>query len=276
MANAVLVNLSISQWSGRRFDKKATEEINSTHGATNAGRFNKLLVDQEIIKALTKKASAIRTFHREQTLPWGDNGDRILPAKNFLDYMNQMNSLIADYEDEINSFMASYDRAIADAQIKLNTLYNPNDYPSKEEMRAKFSVTTTLNPVPEENHITDMNLGGIPDGQMEAIRAQINSDVVSRHEEAIKELVQRAKDAVQRIVHTLSEAKDKVFRNTMVTNISDMIELFPKLNYTNDPRINDIIREMQSLVIDPDSLRSDDIARENYLKRAKELDKMFF
>jgi hypothetical protein len=45
---AVLASVSISQWSARKLDKKATEEIHArNHAEPHAGRYNKLLIARE-------------------------------------------------------------------------------------------------------------------------------------------------------------------------------------------------------------------------------------
>ena len=42
---ALLVQLSISQWTARKFDKKVTNDVANTHGvASSAGRYNKALL----------------------------------------------------------------------------------------------------------------------------------------------------------------------------------------------------------------------------------------
>ena len=46
---AMLMTLSISQWTARKHDKHASSEIEKSHGAKNAGRFNKLLVDADAL-----------------------------------------------------------------------------------------------------------------------------------------------------------------------------------------------------------------------------------
>ena len=47
---AMLVSLSISQWSGRRLDREITDEVNQQHNAAaDAGRYNKLLLPKEAL-----------------------------------------------------------------------------------------------------------------------------------------------------------------------------------------------------------------------------------
>lgn len=82
---AVLVNLSISSWSARKFDKQITKETLQAHGASeDAGRWNKNLMpgDATSYKDLVKHLAATREENYAQTLAWADKGFRLLPTKN--------------------------------------------------------------------------------------------------------------------------------------------------------------------------------------------------
>lgn len=88
--NSLIVSLSVSQWTARRHDKEITKEVKNTHNASeDAGRYNKLLVAKEHTDPINKVAGKARTFHYENTLPWGDNNERLLPTKNYFKYVKK-------------------------------------------------------------------------------------------------------------------------------------------------------------------------------------------
>ena len=61
---ALLVNLSVSTWTARKFDRAISDEIAAQHGAAgDAGRYNKALIQGDSYKALVKCAQAARTAH---------------------------------------------------------------------------------------------------------------------------------------------------------------------------------------------------------------------
>ena len=68
---AMLVELTIRQWTARKHDRKVSREVDQGHGAQNAGRFNKQLIAKDALEKIAKKAGAIREFHYAHTLPWG-------------------------------------------------------------------------------------------------------------------------------------------------------------------------------------------------------------
>ena len=68
-SRALLVNLSISTWSARKFDRAISDEIAAQHNAArDAVRANKSLIQGDSYKALIRAAQAARTAHYFHTL----------------------------------------------------------------------------------------------------------------------------------------------------------------------------------------------------------------
>ena len=86
-SSAILVELTIRTWAGRKKDKRATKEVNSQNNAATgtANVTKKLLGECEELKAITNYAEVIRDYHRSSTLPWS-KGAELLTNDYFLDY----------------------------------------------------------------------------------------------------------------------------------------------------------------------------------------------
>ena len=112
--DAMLVSLRISAWSGRQYDRKASNHVAVHHEASaSAGRYNKCLLPKAAFAALTATVSTCRTSHYENTLSWDDQGSRLLTVANYEHYMELLDGLrermvrerarfIEDYEDNID------------------------------------------------------------------------------------------------------------------------------------------------------------------------------
>ncbi len=88
--DAMLVSLRISAWSGRLHDRRASNHVAAHHEASaGAGRYNKRLLPKSAFAALTATASKARTTYYEQTLPWDDQGFRLLPVANYDEQIEQ-------------------------------------------------------------------------------------------------------------------------------------------------------------------------------------------
>ena len=87
-SSAMLVELSISVWTGRKKDKQATADVTmSNHAKTGVAAVNKkLMADCAELDAIQKFAASVRTFHYSATLPWTDTGIRIVPTAKYFAY----------------------------------------------------------------------------------------------------------------------------------------------------------------------------------------------
>src|SRR6516164_5515025 len=101
----ILVNIRFKQWSGRVYDKKVSGEIEAIHNASNAGKYNKSLIGEGDLKDIQSVVRAARGFLREQTLPWGDNNDRILLSAYYLEFLNQFGTFKSQFDKAVQEFL---------------------------------------------------------------------------------------------------------------------------------------------------------------------------
>ena len=94
--DAMLVGLRITAWSGRLYDREASDHVAAHHDASaSAGCYNKRLLPKAAFAALTSTMSEARTKHYENSLPWDDKGARLLTVTNYEHYTGLMNALPA-------------------------------------------------------------------------------------------------------------------------------------------------------------------------------------
>ena len=145
---AMLVGLNIRQWSAVKHDKKVSSEVATAHGSdSKMGRYNKNLVSAEALAELKRIAGAARAEHYHRTLPWGDDGFRILTSAGYFDYNAKMSEFRQQFETALSTFTAGYSQYVEDARTRLNGLFNPADYPRSIER--KFGFEVSVRPVPD-------------------------------------------------------------------------------------------------------------------------------
>lgn len=252
---ALLVTLSICQWSARKYDKKATDEVNTAHGATDAGRFNKALVSRDHLQEIGKIANEARAFHYNNTLPWGDNGERLLPASNYFEYTQAMARFKNQFDGLVREFCKSYPLMIDEARRRLNGLFNAADYPAN--VADKFQVKTTFMPVPDS---ADFRLT-LNSQEVENLRNQIEKEVNSRFAQAQREIYARITDQLKRMQERLS-LSDGVFRNSLFENLRELCDLLPRLNIAQDANLIALTQELKQVYTDPDAVRKDTALRQ--------------
>lgn len=271
---AMLSGLTITQWTARKLDKRVTSETNHAHGAAaDAGRYNKALLAKEALAKLQSIASAARTEHYAKTLPWLDNGARILPAALYQDYSESMRKSREAFEAAVSEFIADYPAFVSDARLRLNGMFNAADYPAAHEIERKFSFGIALYPVPDS---ADFRVD-VSDSQAAAIKLEIEERANEALLVAMRDAWQRIADCVGHMATKLAEYKpatgnDKaagIFRDSLVENVRELVGILPALNLTNDPKLAAISGRMVELVKhDAETLRESDTLRRDVQEAA--------
>ena len=256
---AMIVRLSISQWTARRFDKRVSQKIAADYAVyAEVGRYNNVLIAKEAIQIITQAVSAIRSFHYDNTLPWDDGGGRILPSKNFLTYSKEMRKFKQRFDDAVVEFIGNYDEYRDEARKRLNGMFREADYPGRREIGRKFGFSTDIDPVPsaEDFRVT------LQSKDATRIKKQLEARINKRVVEATKDLFIRLSEVVERFAEKLAD-KDAIFRDSLVENVVELVNLLPKLNVANDSELEKLRKEVQKKVcaFEPDTLRKDDKVR---------------
>jgi hypothetical protein len=255
----MLASLHISCWGARKHDKRVSEEVCERYNGKDAGRFNKVLATKESLKEIQAAVSAARSFHIEQTLPWGERGERLLPSKNYQEFNRQMRLYKQKFEAAVDTFAGDYHTVIFEARQTLGGLFRREDYPQASEIRDKFDFRTVISPVPTGADFR-VSLG---QDEVAAIQQDIEQRLIQSNAAATRDLWHRMYEVVGHMVERLSDP-DAIFRDSLVGNIARLTELLPRLNLHDDPALEVMRRQIEASLCQysPAQLRCDkDIRR---------------
>lgn len=274
---AMLASLHVTQWTARKIDRKATADVHERNAAqSDAGRYNKLLIAKEALAEVTACVSEARSAHYAMTQPWLDEGGRILAAGHFAKYAERQRAIRDRFEAAADRFVASYDVFVQAARARLGDLFDGADYPSSRLIRSKFAYRSVVLPVPTAG---DFRVG-LSQGQADQVRAEI--------EESTREALQRAqKDAWTRIADVTSRVVDRltayrpavgegkaegVFRDSLVENIRDLVDVLPGFNLTGDPAMASVTERLKVLTLeDASALRNNESLRKGTAELAADI-----
>ena len=255
--DAMLVSLRITAWSGRLYDRQASNHVAAHHdAAASAGRYTKRLLPKAAFAALTTTVSACRSTHYEQSLPWDDKGARLLTVANYDHYTELMDGLRERMVRERARFIEDYDDNVDQARLDLGRLFRIEDYPSKEALQGKFSVRYRITPVPDADHF----MAQLAAQDTERVKRDIESQVEEKLHDAVGDLYRRLGEAVERVserLQTGDDGKPLVFRDSMIENIRELVDVVPRLNIFGDHRLAQLCQDVKDRIAsaDPDTLR---------------------
>lgn len=267
---AMVLNLQIGVWAGYRLDKEATRKVTEEANADgDAARVNKHLIPKAALKNITSAASAVRNHFYDKTLPWKDNGDRLLTRAMYTRFIEEHERLKDAFRDAVDKFIErEYPAAVDQASFRMGSLFNLNDYPTPQSLRGRFYINLDIDAVTEAG---DFRVAMSSD-EVDTIRANMTKAIDERLEKAMRNVWDRLLDVISHVVERLSD-EDKIFRESTLTNLEELIEMLPALNVTDNHEL-EMIRQQAKLALtglDAKALRADNELRAEVAGEAKRI-----
>lgn len=237
---AMVMNLSIGMWQGYRLDREASRKVTTQANAdADAARVNKHLIPKALLAPVVTAANSVRTHFYANTLPWRDNGDRLMTKKLYLKFVPEHQELVKAFNEEVGTFIdTSYPVAVEQAEFRMGELFRHDDYPTPDQLRRRFYINLDIDALTTSG---DFRVA-IDEEHADRIRARMEKAAEQRVQTAMTDVWKRIADTVGRMHERLSSPK-AVFHQTTISNVEELAEMLPGLNVMDDPKIEQI-REM--------------------------------
>ena len=263
-SSAMLTELNISVWTGRKKDRRESKTVADQNYADNGVvSVNKMLLgDCDKLKAINEIRGKIRNhIHYPMTMPWSDSGLRLLPTSVYFDYNQQMSESINAFDTLVDEFIDDYDFAVSRAQAKLGNLFVRDDYPTSEQIRDKFNVRVNYTPLPDAGDFR-VDIGNEASTQLKEEYDKFYSDQLSK---AMGDVWKRMHTALANMSDKLTDSngKKQVFRDTLVSNALSMVDLLTTCNVTGDSQMEAMRQRLESTLrgVTPEGVRDDEFLR---------------
>jgi hypothetical protein len=270
-SSSLLVELSISCWTARKLDKKVGMEVDVFKNTkVKAGNYHKhLLAGSPALEAVTKYAAQARLWNNMNSLPWSDNGQRIVTAQQFFNgYKAQLDQHKENFEELVANFIQQYPTLISAAAFHLGDLFDREEYPAAELIANKFRFSYAVSPVPTAGDFRiDIN------EQAKAELAQQYTDHFNqRLSHAMRDIWDRLHDCLTHMSDRLTDGQDgkrKGFHSTLVSNAKELVGLLSRLNIANDPKLELARVELNRAIdgVDYEELKESDAIRDDVKRK---------
>lgn len=264
-------------WNAHKVDQDATERTISDYQALEgAGRFNKKLIDKIHLKKIRSIVQEARKYWHSITLPWGNEGSRILPGDKIFDFETKMREFEREFELAYADLEANYVQITTEQKTILGNMYNPNDYPSIDELRNKFSIKVEITGIESKDDIrlnmTEPLVNRLKNQAAEEEKAKI----IDATRDVYRRMMQNLSYMVERLEATKTDKKtnEKVytkFKNATITNLTEILDLVPSLNIAKDPTLDEVARDLTEKLanFEPVDIRNDETARKEVIETGK-------
>ena len=276
---AVLASVFTSRWGAQRIDRDITEEVHAKHKASkDAGRYSKLLVERKDLAPVRSVRMAARDFHFHMTLPWTDKkGQRLLPSANYMKYAAAMREFQQQFEAAADEFEKNFPDMVKRAKLRLNGMFNADDYPDPAEIRKEFSFKVEILPCPDASdfrvdvaaeHLDEMRQG--VEQRMREVLENTTRDTADRITDVVGKMAERPKAYKP---GTGDDRAEGTFRDSLVENVRELAAVLPSFNLTGNAKLASITKKIETelCTTEPDILRDNEAVRAKVAKAADKI-----
>lgn len=233
---AVLVEFNASVWTARKLDRTVSDEIEQSKGAKSKGaaRVNKnLFAGRSELQELQQLVTAARTYVYENTFPWSDAGQRLLPSGRLLAFDQRMQQYRDEFNAKVAAFVTAYPTLITAQAMALGAMFKRDEYPSAAEIAHKFDFRMDIMPVPQSGDFR-VDVSNEAQAYLEE-RLKRSGDV--RVQRVMDDVRQRLAEHLHRMSERLvterddktGEPKQRRFNDSLVTGAYELCDLIKSL-----------------------------------------------
>lgn len=269
-SSAVLVTVNVSVWSATKQDRGISDEITmSKHADKDAGKFTKnLLANHAKHKAVLNYRQTVYNWMTRRTYDW-NGAQRCLPSVDLPKFMVEYRQHETEFHRLIDEFINHYDSIVSDMAFKQGSMFNRNDYPSKDEIRSKFKINLFTAEVP----MNDFRCG-IAQDIAEDLFSTLSKQTEEIVQSILREQSERFIDVMQSISHSCGQEdivadngeiktkKRKVYQST-IEKAKEMCETFKQFNLVDSQELEQARAMLEKALngVSADDIRDSDAVR---------------
>ena len=258
---AMLVSLVLKKWSPRKVDKRLAGELTDKYGidprvvsaskklvAINEGSFKSIeTLDKNIRNhVFYSVGQGCRGF----CVPYDGKGKHLLPTELHDKFVARFNDYADKRERKVKQIIEDWDTILESAKEELKGVFDPSDYPSKEELASLYECRYVIESLPEEAYV------GRGDDQKLDPRFGVSGaetlEVQSRERSTIEEATEQATtNMVVLLTHLAGCLKeDKTFRDNSFNKVKDAIDQFDSWNFNDNEKLYEVSRNLKEAIAD--------------------------
>ena len=281
---AMLGSINISVWEARKQDRKTAEEVTQSKGARSkrAATVHKHLFSEcPALEAIKSLRGEVRNWFNTQTLPWDDNGRRLITTAQYLNVMGQAAKYQQRFEDLTRVFVNTYATEISKQAFEMGALFDRAEYPPESEVSAKFRFSFAIEPVPESGDFrvdigaaaaadlkdqyekaTQLRVAGAMADAWDRIKTQVEwvqermTAVLEHDPDAVEKIEEKDDTGAVVSVEIKKKRRPKLY-DSMLEQGLELTALLRDLNVTGDPRLEAARVALETALsrVDMDSLK---------------------
>jgi hypothetical protein len=204
-------------------------------------------------KAVTGVRNRAVSYWKGMSLPFPESGVRLIRQDDVDVFDEHMQSLKAELEAAVEELDWRYADLRNAAQQRLGVLYDPSDYPAT--LCGLFDITWDFPTWEPPDYLRQLN-PRLYEEACQRVQARFNEAVQLAEQAFMEELASLVEHLAERISGD-ADGRPKVFRDSVVTNLSEFFDRFSRLNINSNEQLDELVANAQHIVrgVQPQLLR---------------------
>ncbi len=258
-SRCVQVTLKRQQWLPRKWDRNITTQVEAQAGVTKVGKYTKdLLKGNKYLKDVQMKFNEIYRYVIDNSLPWMNDGARVIPADTLLDFSNEMRRLKDEAMASVSVLHDHWDEAVQADAHRMGPLFDVADYPTADEMAGRFDIKIIISPISDSGDFRiaiDEEVKQQLDKELEEVRAKATEHCMAMLLTPIKAMAEK--------LSIPNGEEGAIFRDSLVSNVKEAATRALKLNINDNERISETCHQVLDALssVGAQTLRESDTTR---------------
>lgn len=262
-----------------RTDKQASAESERDHNAMRGiarVAVSRLAGAETRIKEIRSIQAQARDVLGSHTTAWGDR--RLLPNVNIELFLKAWGGVKADFDRLVLALASDAPQLVAAAETNLGDFQV--EPPTVEEIQNAFSLEFTLEPIADTSNYTSTLDKTMEDKLKERFEVDMQAAYLAAQRDALTRLAEPLQAAIDRLAlydkrehskaNGIDVGREGYFRDSLVTNITQIAAVFDSFNLTGDPVLKKISDQLDAFSgIEAEDLRNSKELRADTSRRAK-------
>ena len=223
---------------------------------------------ESVVDDIKKDHRLARDTLNARTTQWGEDR-RLLPNIYIGDFAGEFDVIRRSHDDKVKAFVSKAKHYIAESQKNLGSYAVAP--PTEDEIAESFFLQFDMEPVPDVGAYStnDKNLQKMLQERFEedikASFAESQKDLLTRLAAPLDNLITRMKQYEEREQlksKDITVGKAGTFKSTIITNITDIAEIFDAFNFAKDPLLMEISKSLRAF----DGIEHQDLVKSKDLR----------
>lgn len=207
-------------------------------------------IRSNVYRALTKTKSQCRSFWKGCSLPFPEDGIRMIRTDRVEDFVFELELYKAQLESRVEELKAAWPQVLENAKARLGQLWNEADYPSVAQLGGLFKIEWDFPSVKPDEQLQMID-PALYEKERQKMVARFETAASMAEDMFMVELSKLVDHLVERLQPD-EEGNQKTIRSSSVENLNAFFGTFEQLNLGGNSKLEGLVEKAKQAIVGVD------------------------